>query len=100
MVKKMNRAQPEGFAQPEIRPGDKWRDIRGDIVTISAFGHNRVTYVREGYEHPCIFPVSRFRSEFTRIQLDTFAGWRAVKNPLEKTRKLKELIASGRGVKK
>ncbi|KLP39508.1 DUF4222 domain-containing protein [Enterobacter ludwigii] len=86
-----------GPAQSEIRPGDKWRDNSGSLVTVTGYAFNRVTYVRDGYEHPCVFPVDRFRREFTRAEGQTFTEWRAAANPLEKTRKLRELINARRG---
>ncbi|EMS1340519.1 DUF4222 domain-containing protein [Salmonella enterica] len=67
MMKKINQARPEGFARPEIRPGDKWRDKSGGVITVTGYEYNRVTYLREGYEHPCIYPVDRFRREFTLV---------------------------------
>ncbi|MGK2506826.1 DUF4222 domain-containing protein, partial [Klebsiella pneumoniae] len=38
-----------GRAHPEIRPGDKWKDSRGNIVIIESYRFDRVTYCREGY---------------------------------------------------
>lgn len=51
MMKKINQARPEGLAQPEIRPGDEWRDKSGGLITVTGYEYNRVTYLREGYEH-------------------------------------------------
>ncbi|HGH4676545.1 TPA: DUF4222 domain-containing protein [Enterobacter bugandensis] len=44
-----------GRAHPEIRPGDKWKDGRGNIVIIESYRFDRVTYCREGYSSP-FFP--------------------------------------------
>lgn len=96
MAQKINQARPEGVAQPEIRPGDKWRDKNGALVSVTGYAFNRVTYVRDGYEHPCIFPVDRFLREYTRVETQTFSEWRAAAGPLDKTRKLRELINARR----
>jgi len=96
MAQKINQARPEGAAQPEIRPGDKWRDKSGELVSVTGYAFNRVTYVRDGYEHPCIFPVDRFLREFSRVETQTFTEWRTAANPLEKIHKLRELIHSRR----
>ena len=60
------------------------------------YAFNRVTYVRDGYEHPCVFPVDRFLREFIRVETQTFTEWQASASPLEKTRKLRSLIKSRR----
>lgn len=96
MAHKINQARPEGITQPEIRPGDKWRDKTGTFVSVTGYAFNRVTYVRDGYEPPCIFPVDRFLREFTRVEKQTLTEWRAATDPLEKTRKLRELINARR----
>ena len=64
MAKKINQALSEGRAQPEILPGDKWRDASGDIVTVEKYGFNRVTFYRDGYDFPCVQPETRFLKEF------------------------------------
>lgn len=97
MKKKINQALPEGVAQPEIRPGDIWRDKSGRQVSVTGYAFNRVTYVRVGYERPCIFPADRFHREFSRVSVQTFSEWKAAAEPLEKARKLRELITRSRG---
>jgi hypothetical protein len=62
--KKLNQAQPEGLAHPEIRPGDIWRDNHGSEITISDVAFNRVVYYRNGYLSPCICSPDRLRREF------------------------------------
>lgn len=44
--------------------GDRWLDSRGEAVTITGLSFNRVTFLRDGYEHPCIYPDGRFTREF------------------------------------
>lgn len=96
MAQKINQARPEGIPQPAIRPGDKWRSKSGELISVTGFAFNRVTYVRDGYEHPCVFPVDRFLREYTRVETQTFTEWRAAANPLEKTQKLRALINAHR----
>jgi hypothetical protein len=43
---------------PEIN--DSWKDKRGELVTVKDNAFNRVTFVRDGYDFPCIFPLERF----------------------------------------
>lgn len=67
MKRKINQAQPEGRAQPEIRPGDKWRDNHGSQIAISEVSVSRVIYFRDGYADPCICSPDRLRREFSRV---------------------------------
>ncbi|HHA1286633.1 TPA: DUF4222 domain-containing protein [Enterobacter roggenkampii] len=53
-----------GRAHPEIRPGDKWKDGRGNIVIIESYRFDRVTYCREGYSSPCFCTPERLVREF------------------------------------
>jgi hypothetical protein len=50
---------------PEIN--DSWKDKRGELVTVKDNAFNRVTFVRDGYDFPCIFPLERFVKEFTFV---------------------------------
>ncbi|MFV0547719.1 MAG: DUF4222 domain-containing protein [Limnobaculum xujianqingii] len=43
----------------------RYIDKHGYIVTVRSVVNNRVSFIREGYEFPCIQPVERFREEFT-----------------------------------
>lgn len=67
MIKKITEKTPRCSAQPEITPGDKWRDERGDIVTIDDIRFNRVTFFRDGFSSPCVQPESRFLNEFQPV---------------------------------
>lgn len=58
-----------GRSQPDIRPGCKWRDGHGEVVTIKNHSFNRVIFIREGYESPCTQPVQRFLQEFTSVEV-------------------------------
>lgn len=97
MAMKNNGLTAGGQTQPEIRPGDKWKDKFGVIIVIQQCAHNRVTYIREGYEHACICSPDRLRREFTRVAQETFTGWSNLNNPLDKTQKLRALINAHRG---
>lgn len=68
MKRKINQAQPDGLPQPEIRPGDKWRDNHGSEITISEVSLSRVIYFRVGYLGPCICSPARLRREFSFVR--------------------------------
>ncbi|ARF48188.1 DUF4222 domain-containing protein [Pantoea stewartii] len=67
MTRKLTGSTASGKTQPEIRRGQNWRDGYGELLTVTDIGFNRVTFIRNGYEHPCIYPLSRFEKEFTFI---------------------------------
>ncbi|WP_208952523.1 DUF4222 domain-containing protein [Rahnella sp. ChDrAdgB13] len=99
MNKKLTGFAASGQTQPEIRPGDIWKDRTGSKITISSFVHNRVTYIRDGYEHPCIASVGRFSRDFVPVPAGAVSEWCKTNNALDKTQKLKEMIQSQRGKK-
>lgn len=47
---------------PEIN--DRWKDKRGEMVTVKDIAFNRIKFVRDSYEFPCVFPLERFVKEF------------------------------------
>ncbi|ATI86716.1 DUF4222 domain-containing protein [Salmonella enterica] len=57
-----------GRAHPEIRPGDKWKDKRGCLVTVESYRFNRVTFYRDGYASPCVQSDLRFLREFKPVE--------------------------------
>lgn len=57
-----------GKTQPEILPGDKWEDKIGLPIIIESYRFNRVTFYRDGYGHPCIYPEQRFIKEFQPVK--------------------------------
>lgn len=57
-----------GKAQLEILPGDKWEDKIGLPIIIESYRFNRVTFYREGYKSPCIYPEQRFVKEFQPVR--------------------------------
>jgi hypothetical protein len=81
----------------EIRPGDIYRDRRGECITIKAVSDLRVSFVRNGYVGECICSPDRLHREFTRVIPETFNEWRELNSPLEKIQKLKALINARRG---
>ncbi|MFP9227597.1 DUF4222 domain-containing protein [Pectobacterium cacticida] len=52
--------------QPQ--PNDRYQDNNGQCVTVRKNAFNRVTFVRDGYSAECIYPYSRFLSEFALVQ--------------------------------
>ncbi|EMG9894766.1 DUF4222 domain-containing protein [Enterobacter hormaechei] len=48
---------------PEI--SDRWSEKNDEMITVINIAFNRVTFVRDGYEYPCVFPLERFVKEFT-----------------------------------
>lgn len=67
MAHKINQARPEGITQPEIRPGDIFRDNHGSVITVTESAHNRVIYFREGYDSPCVCSPDRLMREFSLV---------------------------------
>ncbi|CDN03830.1 DUF4222 domain-containing protein [Klebsiella pneumoniae] len=57
-----------GKTQPEILPGDKWEDKIGLPIIIESYRFNRVTFYRDGYGYPCIYPEQRFIKEFQPVK--------------------------------
>ncbi|VEA69342.1 Uncharacterised protein [Serratia plymuthica] len=43
----------------------RWKDNRGNEVTVTGASIYRVKFIRDGYEFPCEIPMSRFLSGFT-----------------------------------
>ncbi|MGQ3662660.1 DUF4222 domain-containing protein [Citrobacter braakii] len=52
--------------QPDIRPGDIWKDRHGSRVIILASSRQRVEYLRIGYDNECISSPGRFIRDFVR----------------------------------
>lgn len=96
MKKKINSLTAGGLAQPEIIPGHIYKDRYGEQVTVKNVSHNRIYFIREGYSGECVFPAARFESEFTLVKKQKIYEWCSENNPLEKTKKLRELIQEGR----
>lgn len=99
MKKKLNSLTAGGLAQPEIRPGDIYKDRYGEQFTVKNVSHNRIFFIREGYSSECVFPAARFESEFTFVKKQKIYEWCSENNPLEKTKKLRELIQAGKNKK-
>jgi|GEM_PF-349624 len=65
MSAKKYQVKPEGKTQPEIEINTRWKDSAGLKITVQTVEDNRVTYIRDGYEHDCICTADRLRREFT-----------------------------------
>ncbi|HHT8227055.1 TPA: DUF4222 domain-containing protein [Citrobacter braakii] len=100
MKKKLTGLNAGGFAHPEIRPGDKWKDNRGCLVTVESYRFNRVTFIRDGYSGECILPVTRFEKEFTLVKQQTFGEWCEKHKTAERIQNLRDLINASRENKK
>lgn len=79
MIKKFNQVQPEGVAQPKIELNSRWKDSRGEKITVTCVTDSRITYVRDGYSHECVFSEYRFRNEFIYLPDDSRESQEAVK---------------------
>ncbi|AFP69889.1 TPA: DUF4222 domain-containing protein [Enterobacter kobei] len=79
MIKKFNQVQPEGIAQPKIELNSRWKDSRGEKITVTCVTDSRITYVRDGYSHECVFSEYRFRNEFIYLPDDSRDSQEAVK---------------------
>ncbi|MDH8517249.1 DUF4222 domain-containing protein, partial [Klebsiella pneumoniae] len=46
-------------------PNHSYHDAHGQMVSVTAVAHNRVTFYREDYQFPCVQPIERFMKEYT-----------------------------------
>ncbi|HBW0982194.1 TPA: DUF4222 domain-containing protein [Klebsiella aerogenes] len=49
-------------------PNQVYRDAHGQIVSVTAVVHNRVTFYREGYQFPCVQSIERFMKEYVEVK--------------------------------
>ena len=49
------------------QPGSRYKYYHGAVVTVERVEHNRVTFYRDGYQHPCVQPIERFMKEFREV---------------------------------
>lgn len=70
MMRKKSGLNASGQTQPEIRPGDIWKDRRGCRVIILAASPLRVEYRRAGYDKECISSFGRFTRDFEYVDGD------------------------------
>ncbi|EJD3026397.1 DUF4222 domain-containing protein [Salmonella enterica] len=87
-----------GYAHPEIKPGDIYRDNKGRLVTVDKCEHGRVYFIRDG------FP---FATELlARVFLDRFRLHRRKKAPAmstnaaTKVQELRTMINASREARK
>ncbi|ECR8548599.1 DUF4222 domain-containing protein [Salmonella enterica] len=74
-----------GYAHPEIKPGDIYRDNKGRLVTVDKCEHGRVYFIRDG------FP---FATELlARVFLDRFSLHRRKKAPAMSTNAATKIAA-------
>ncbi|HIB1508570.1 TPA: DUF4222 domain-containing protein [Salmonella enterica subsp. enterica serovar Muenchen] len=66
-----------GYAHPDIKPGDIYRDNKGRLVTVDKCEHGRVYFIRDGFT---------FTTELlARVFLDRFRLHRRRKAPAMST---------------
>lgn len=101
MAEKINQIISEGIDQSKILIGDKWRDRSGSFITVTGCVFNRVSFTRDGYEHPCILPEARFMREFVCVERkqdpQKYTEWAANNKPLEKIQRLLAMIKENSG---
>jgi len=104
MKKKLTGFDAGGHTHPEIRPGDKWKDSRGNLVIIESCRSDGVTFCREGYSSPCFCTPERLVREFEFISSAPGTGGTDIDRimrvqGIERIRVMREIIRE-RGNKK
>ena len=51
--------------EPQIN--DRWKDARGEIVTVTDVAFNYVRFVRDGFKFPVTYSSERFVKEFSFV---------------------------------
>ncbi|WP_234262565.1 DUF4222 domain-containing protein [Klebsiella aerogenes] len=96
MKKNFSGLTASGQTQPEIRPGDIWKDHHGSRIVILAASLLRVEYRRVGYDKICICSPSRFYWDFEFVEGSTnttdVSRFIQAGNGKEKIRVLREII--------
>ncbi|EKN4770612.1 MULTISPECIES: DUF4222 domain-containing protein [Yersinia] len=49
------------------RPGKRYQDEHGALVTITGIEENRVVFMRDGYPYPCMRPLNNFLNRFQKV---------------------------------
>ena len=99
MKKKNSGLTAAGQTQPEIRPGDMFKDQRGELVTIKSVTPVRVSFQRKGYSAECSCSPQRVLTEFTPVKRQSFSEWCKNNNTAEKIKNLRAMIAAKRAEK-
>lgn len=99
MKQKNSGFTASGLPQPEIHPGDIFRDNYGGTVTIKSVAGRCVTYRREGYEYDCVMPVYQFRRDFSLVQNATRGKPTSNAKARANIQKMKNMINAFRGKK-
>ncbi len=86
-----------GYAHPEIKSGDIYRDGYGYTVTVRTATPERVTYNRDGYAFDCVSSRMRFEKEFSPVKKQAFQAQDLRDDALEKIQKLREQIHGSSG---
>ena len=64
---RMDRKKKRRLKMIDPETNDRWAEKSGEMITVDNVAFNRVTFIRDGYEFPCIFPLERFVKEFTFV---------------------------------
>ena len=99
MKKKNSGLTAAGQTQPEIRHGDIFKDLRGNLITIKTVTPVRVSFQRNGYFAECVCSPQRVLSEFTPVKRQSFSEWCKSSNTAEKIKNLRAMIAAKRAEK-
>ncbi len=68
-VLQRNAANAPADRGAEYRPGQKFQDVRGRVVTLVSRTHARVTFLRQGYSGVCELSCKEFERKFSEVQL-------------------------------
>lgn len=103
MKKKKIGFSAGGRSQPEIRPGDIWKDRHGSRIIILTVSQLSVEYRRVGYDATCSSSPSRFIRDFGYLQGNTnesdVSRFLDATDGNEKIRVLREIIQERKGGK-
>lgn len=96
MKKKNSGLAVAGQTQPEILPGDIFKDRRGELIVIETVTPASVSFKRQGYSAECTCSPGRLLREFTPVKRQSFSEWCIANNTAEKIKNLRALIAAKR----
>lgn len=68
MMRKKSGLNASGQTQPEIRPGDVWKDHYGSRIIILSVSLLRIEYRRVGYDGTCSSSPGRFGRDFEYVK--------------------------------
>ncbi|WP_447884979.1 DUF4222 domain-containing protein [Serratia fonticola] len=51
----------------KVQPGKRYIDSHGHRITVVSVEFLRVTFNRDGYEHPCVQPLECFEKDYQLV---------------------------------